>query len=303
MTAVSSAELSATEIALAAADKPILGANAAKVANLGSQTRWTATTSGVHDTTSISDTDTPVSRIFDGLPPIRSAPTSTQNNYTIFLEFDSVITFDGILYLDHNLQSEGCTALVLQVGDDEDMTNATTISTLDPSGESTNKRLADLVLESGGGVARRYTADYMRVTMAKGSGFDPVIGQIVFLRRRQLPRQPRMSWDPTNQESGIDRFKTRSNIKHDTVRYRGARMIQAEHRFDTSDEHTAILNWWDNTNQGTEPVIWIDEPNAAPADFFFGLIEPTLAFPYTMPTTREFRLVAEEQPPHLELGL
>lgn len=305
MTAVASADLSAVEIAAAAADKPILGANAATIANLGSQTRWTATTTGVHDTTSISDTGTPVSRLFDKLPPVRSAPTSQQTAYTIFLEFASVITFDAVLYLDHNLYTEGVTALVLQVGDDEDMANATTISTINPSGGSSDKRLADLVLESGGGTAKRYTADYMRITMTKGgAAFDPVLGQVVFLRRQQLPREPDRPWDPSDQETSLDSFTARNNLRFDTVRYRGARQIDAQLRCNGSTEQAQVTNWWAHTNEGSGPVIWIDQPDAAPDDFFFGrLVNPSLKFPYTDWDTRDFHLVAEEQPPHLSQGL
>ena len=302
--AYSAADLSANELTWAAADKPILGHNAA--ANALSDSRWTATATGTFASGDISDSDYPISRLFDGLPGLKSQPASTQTAYTICLDFGSSgIEFDGILYLAHNLQSEDCSALELDIADDNAFTtNKITISSLSPSGGSSDARLADLVLESGGGTARRYSSvRWARITMVKGTNFDPAIGQVIFLRRRQLQYNPDRVWDPANQRSSVDTFESRSGVDYDTVRYRGRRTVDADLEFHTEAERNDLLAWWTATRQGTEKLIWIDEPTTTPAGFFFGkLREPRFQFPWTEWSQRSYSLMAEEQgPDFLEL--
>lgn len=296
----SSAELSSDEQTYAAADKPILGANAAAGELVAS--RWTATDSGTFSSTDITDSDKPISRLFDGLPGLQTTPDSVQTDYTICLQFDAPgIEFDGILYLNHGLYTNGVTSLKLQIADDSTFSsNLQTLSDINPSAKSSDARLADLSLYHTGTTARRYSdVIYARITLTRGINFTPSIGQIVFLRRRQLKHQPDRPWDPTDQHSNIESYEALDGTIYSTVRYRGRREIRATLPYLDSTRQGDVLSWWSDIEQGSYPFVWIDSPGTAPSEWWLmRLSDAVLSLPYsTGGQYRDLEIEATEQGP------
>lgn len=290
----SSAELTADEIALAAADKPIIGSNAAHgnvSALIGSGWDWSTG----------NDAAQPGPRAVDGFPGIRTTPTTAGLNHILTLGFTTAIEFDFFAIIGHNFDTFGLFDLTLRVADDFAFTsNVQTISTnsINPTDA---KRIADLTLFHTGSVARRYSSVlFVEVAMLLlDSSLKPTIGQIIFGRRRQLKHEPNRPWDPTNLISGMDDFESRSGVMHRTSRFTGRRIIDANLTAYEDSFQADLDSWFVETNYGANPFIWIDKPNSDPAGLYLmHQQEPSLSFPFIQFNTREFTLIGNEQGPN-----
>ena len=301
--AVLFAALTSQEIALAAADKPILAStpDPDKLTAGWEVGTVTGTIAGANDT----DADFPALRAWDGLPGLATRPNASNTLFTFVMEHTTGIEFDAIGFLNHNFDTLGMTALVLQVADDTGFTtNLRTLTTLDPSALLTaDRRFADLVLFHTGSTPLRYSqVQFMRLGMTLGGAGIPSIGQIVFIRRRQLQLEPNRPWDPTDRQSSVDNFESRGGVISTVPRFKGRRQITANLNPSTSPLvgpfQQDLIDWFDDTEQGTLPWVWVDTPDATPDDFFFmRLPQPELEYPFVTPFTREFTLRGIEQGP------
>lgn len=296
--AYSAADLSATEIALAALDKPILSNNA--LYNTSNNAKWVrGTRAGVVGSTEEEDTDYPTENLFDGYPSNVSKPNASEQDFTIVLDRSSApITFDWLGIINHNLDTLGATIFDLEVDDDPNFLSPEKISTTNIATSFTkDQRFTDLVLESGGGTARRYTdVPYIRIGIQIPSSDIPEIGQIVLGRRRQQQYQPDLEWNPTHEITEVDDMVSRSGVVNRVARHKARRQIDATWRHSTDAEQTDILNWWSDIEAAEQPFFLLDEPNTNPHDFWMMFMEPAeLDYSFIMHNTRELKLSAMEQ--------
>ena len=297
--AVSFAALTAEEIALAAADKPIL-ASTPDPDQLDAG--WeTGTISGTLAGATDDAANRPAERAWDGLPGLQTLPDATFAANTLVMESSVGIEFDFVAYLNHNFFTIGATTVTLQVADDTGFTtNVRSLSTLNPAGGSTDRRLADLSLFHTGGTPLRYSGvQFMRLQISSGGSLLPKIGQVILGRRRQLKHEPNRPWDPTDLYSSLDRFESRGGSITDTPRFLGRREIHANLNPDASPHVQDLVDWYAGIQYGRLPLVWFDRPTGAPNDFYFmKMIEPNFQYPYIAPFVREFNLNAVEQGPN-----
>lgn len=300
--AYSFADLTADEVAFAAADKPIL-ASYPDSPYVHSESKWIFGTSAGHSG-SAGDNDAKKlpPRIADGLPGLQTSPNTASTLHTLYLRFSPAIEFDFVAILNHNLYSLGRTLCAVQVADDSTFTtNVQTVTSFaSPSTWGADMRQADLTLLKVGPTADRFSGvEYARLSLAGGSSGKPAIGQLIFGRRHQLQFQPNRPWDPTALHTSMDRFESRGGVIVDTVRHRGRRFLDANLTPDSDTQRDGILDWFDRTLQGTSPFVWIDEPNSRPHDFqLFKMVEPSLEFPWVGPFVRTLQLRGREQGPN-----
>lgn len=303
--AVVFATLTAAEIALAAADKPILAATPdPDFLTAG----WVVgSTFGTIVSATDNDPDRPAIRAWDGLPGLQTQPDSDNTLFTFVMEHTKGIEFDFVGFLNHNFDTIDMTTLILQIADDTLFAvNFRELMNINPSALlSSDRRFADLSLFHTGSDPIRYSqVQFMRLRITLGSSGRPLIGQVVFGRRRQLKHEPNRPWDPTDLHSLGDAFESRGGSISVTPRYKGRREITANLNPDTSPtaapspHQQDLIDWYVQTEHGILPYVWIDKPDATPNDFFFmRRREPSLEYPFVTPFTREFTLDGLEQGP------
>lgn len=287
--------LTTDEVAWAADDKPIIGSNSAF--GVLSSAKWIAGILGDLGDVDIADSDYPISRLFDGLPGLATTPASAETGLTLCFDFGSAgIDFDGVLIINQNMDTQGASIVTVEIASDSLFT-----ADLDEIGSlsvSDDARLADLSLEHGGDPQRYTGIRYIRLNIVSAGDTQPSIGQVIFLRRRQLKRNPDRPWDPTNQASRVDVLGSIAGTDYATVRYRGKRSLQASLGYLDADQQAEILAWWAEIDEGVQSFIWVDDPNTTPRGFnLMRLDDPVLQFPFVTPTDRSLSLDATEQGP------
>lgn len=295
----SSADLSADEIALAAADKPLMVAvHALESPQIA---RWDADGS-LAAGADISATGFPATRAYDRLTGLRTKPNAAATTqYLAFQLAASPAAFDCIFIQDHNFGAIGGLTVSVEIANTADfVTGLAEIASWTPGGS--NARLADLVL--GGATAQRYSGvPYLRVKITGGS-HTPEIGEVWAGKRTQLRYFPDVPYDRLALASDTASHVTRSGIETRTVRYRGQRIIEAPFTMSLPADHADITTWFADCAHGTKPFVWCERPASAPADFNIALLqEPRLMMPLSGPFARSFTLTAlENGPDFLELG-
>lgn len=299
----SSADIPLGERTLYTADKPIIVAlNAIESPQIA---RWDANGS-LADGADIAATDWPTTRAYDRLTGLRTKPNAAAT--TQYLCFQLAATpedFDCLFILDHNLGTIGGVTVSLEIADDNTFTtNLTQIESRAPG--SSNKRIASFLLNHTGGAVQRYSGvPYLRLKMTKGSSFTPEIGEVWLGRRVQLRYKANVPWDPSHFVSDVADHVTRSGILTRTIRHRGKRIIEASFNPDVAADKTDLITWFQDTNHGSKPFIWCEDPATTPSDYnVMTLDDAELVFPSVGPFEREIQIKATENgPDFLELGV
>ena len=292
-------DLSANEIAWAALDKPFLSNNA--LYTVLDEVKWVrGTRSGSVASSDESSTTFPARHLYDGFPGNLSKPNNSEQDFTIVIDCSSnPITFDWFGMMNHNLDTLGATICDVQIADTSNF--ATNLITLSQTNIATSftkdRRFTDLVLESGGGTARRYSdVEYVRIGIQIPVADVPYIGQLVFGRRRQQQYQPELEWDPTNQVSDMRDTVTSNGVTNRLTKTKGQRLIEgARFLHDTQALQDELATFWTDIEASEQPFFFLDQPNAAPNDFWMLFHEPMLKNPYVQWLTREYLLNAAEQ--------
>jgi hypothetical protein len=302
--AYSSAQLGATDIALAAADKPLLiGLNMANpiYENSARPLKWTTT--GFANTGDSDDADGPGAYGCDFHTHLQTYPDSAANTWYYNVTPDtstvgnSIRAIDSFILLNHNLGTLGATVAV-EIADSVDFTsNLIELVSVSPSDDT---RIVELELYHTGTVARRYTNIAFARLKITGSSIIPKFGEVILGRRRQLKINPLDPWDPLNLVSGIEDTVSLSGVRRRYSAYKGQRKINAvlsAHETVYIDDLEAFYQ--SDTQWGTQPFVWIDQPATAPeAAYFMHLDSAMLSAPQQGPSQRLFSMAATEQGPH-----
>lgn len=294
--AYTAADLTADELTRLTANKPIISSK-----NKGypfTSAEWNGT--GLVGT-NINDAAYPTSRSVDGHLPLITRPASVQPT-AMFLVFrfpSPGIDFDFVVISKHNALSLGTDPNVLVfIADDGNFSvNALTVASFSPV--TTSKRLVNVKLQdNGAGTFRRYTGvEYARVKFSwlGGGSFKPELGEVFFGRRRQLPRNPDVPWNDKRETSRVSDFETRSGLRTRFVFNKGRAERSAFMPLDSDADIAMMDSWWDDTEEGTEPFFWIENPNTTPSAYLMRNEEAAYNFPLVGPYERDFQVNMLEQ--------
>jgi len=287
-------DLSPDELALFAADKPILGANTIPdIAYIGTY-KWTIAGGGGTDKT---DTSYPAYRAFDGLCNLDTRADSAQTSWYYEITFNVGIEIDFCAINGHNFGSIGSlTACQVQIANDAAFSaNLTTIA--DFGTPTTNGRLVDWSLSAG--TAQRYSnVQCVRLKLTKGSSFTPQLRELILGRRRQLKTNPLVPYDPTSLHSNAPLIETAGGILYRTTFRKGRYHLNATLGTHETAYQDDLANFFEETQWGTCPFVWCPQPTSYPNNWYWMMLEePDFDFPIEDYTERKWAFSAFEQGP------
>ena len=291
--AVSYAALSATEIALKAADKPILGGYA--IPREPDDARWN--TAGTTSGTDITEDEFPASRGYDGKAHLPTKPDTTGTLLYYVLDLGTDVEFDAVALIGHNLGSNSATA-VLQVDNSATPSGAfatpVDVATFTPSGDG---RLIEWELMHTGSDPLRYDTQFVRLKITAASGFTPEIGDLVLVRRRQLKHKASGIYDEYSFDGDSDRSVSKSGVITNYIFNEGRFRMDFVFR-PSEDAYISDLVDWFLSDYAARPFVWCENPGASPNSWQLMVKENTsFRIPKTGWIEREFPLSADEQGP------
>lgn len=261
--------VSAAELAAAAANKPLFLAD--NVLRRATAYRWTET--GVITDPDLSDIDHLASKAFDGMTWVPTWPAVAQTaNYYLNFTLPAGEVFDS-LFLIHTIVSSACT-LNVQIDDDPAWSAPITISSqiIDNT-----YRVVDLSFNNGVDENRRFE-DFQNVrfhyTAGGGNFICPRVGEIVLARRRQLSSKAWYPFDdqPTGSEGA--QFSARGGARRRHTYKKGFRNVLGSwtvHDGDYGlDDVNTIRTLWRECDQGSEPIVYIENPTSGFDGAVFG---------------------------------
>lgn len=287
--------LSAADIALAALDKPIIaGWNPDATP---SEARWRKGASPTW-TTDQSDADFLANKMLDRRSHLPSKGEDAQTVWGAMFMFPAAAAYDILAIMGHNFSDFGVTTIRYQIADDTGFTtNLITVSSFAPP--SDNKRLVDVKLGSG---TNRYTGThYGRLVITTPGTEIPEIGEVIFLRRRQLARRPNRPYDPAGPHLTTGQgFRSQSGVETFFVHTRGQRLVRANLNPDVAADQATLRAAYVDAGHGSEPIVWIEEPETAPEEFLFCNMsgsERDFSLPFIGPNETEVDIALNEQGP------
>jgi len=307
----SAAALTGAETTGFDADKPLLVVQKALTAT---DAEWTTTgdLSGSGD--SQTDASFPGSRAHDDIGSLitkirsDSAPISAASPKYFNFEFGAGISFDTLLILDHNFNSGGFTSVSLELADNDAFSsNVIEIGKYTVDGTTDNRILITNLNSAGGsstysssGTAQRYSSvERCRLKIEHSGSKTPALGEVFLGTRYQLQKNPDVPWDNKAEFSETTEFKALSGLTRRYVRYRGQATRNLRSPIADSAEITVIEDWWDATEEGTRPFLYVETPSSAAKPYLMIMDTPALNFPLVGPFERVLAFSMTEQPPYL----
>lgn len=301
----SSADISASELTLAAADKPIL----VGVQGLESPTtaRWD-TNGSLADGSDQAESGYPSRWAYDRRSGKRTKPASSILSTWYFAcdRGSTLQDFDCVFIVDTTFYNYG-TTVTIQIADDNAFSsNLKTIATWSTIVSHTKRRHAELALNhtgSGSSNAQRYSnVRYLRMVMAGTFGTEvPAFGELWLGRRRQMKHKGNTPFYGTaDYMQGSQRnFNTGAGENLSAVRYYGQRVIDLNFNPSEDTYHTNVRSWFRDCGWGTRSFIYVEDPHTYPERFNVAkLDDPKLAYALvTGNAEHEFSLRATEQGP------
>ena len=268
----SSSALSASEIAAAAADKHMVLARNVVRDNVfdaiisDTNGRWTDT--------DITDPDYPTTELCNGRGHTGAKNTSTTAQAVYFVFRLDGSAFDSAMVLFADLPFT-CT-VTLEIDDNDNGSFSATTTLASWAGVDGSSRLVDLSLHGG---SWRYSGGaYLRLKVDRGAPNLGVVHLAEFwlARRRQLLYGLECPTDDQATESDVTEFVARSRATQRIVHATRARSINGELLTADNDDTSTVRSIWDDSEDGTEPVVYVPNPNSSPTDAFLGYLQPGL---------------------------
>lgn len=297
--AYSSAQISAADLALLAADKPVLSTNAIRSAIV----EWRidgSFDSGVNAT----DPSYPGSRIYDGKTHVRTRATTTASDISLMIDTGTDgIEFDFFSIIGHNFgDSSTNVTYTLQISNNSDFSlNVVTLAASTFIVGNGNPRIIDMSLFHTGSVPLRYSGvQYIRIRLQSVSLYKFEIGELILGRRRQLKRQPNIPWDDYALGSLSDMAVSMAGVITKYSRNFGGRRMAATFNPHETQYINDFKAWWEDIDYGARSFVWIDKPGTAPGATYLMHIDATnamLGIPLVGPIEREISIASVEQGP------
>lgn len=296
--AYTATEIGATEAALFAANKPLLiGRNWLRDSAV--TCKWN--TAGTAAAASTPDSSGPVAYGFDDQDYLQTYPNSSQTTWYWVVDYGSAaMEFDSIILLNHS-NLNGVTVTV-QINTDDNDTWTDAVSIAETTVATTGGRVVFLSMQEALAGARKRisTCRYLRIKFAKGSGFIPKVGEFIVGRCRQLKVKPDLPYDNNNLQSDVSTTKSISGVINTYVFNKGMRRLKASLTAHETSYISDLTTFYESeTDYGTLPFIWVDDPTTTPgAATWFQLERPELSMPVQGFSLRKWDLLAYEKGPN-----
>ena len=272
----------------------------------GATGQWIEASTGTWASADDTDEDYPFTNIIDGLTHTQSRPGTIGADMGMVFNFGSDgIEFDFMVYRNHTLDSNACTALVVQIADDSAFsTNLISLTSINVSTLlSSDRRFSVMSLYHTGATALRYSGvQWVRIQFTFSGAVIPRIGDIQFCRRRQWKWNPNVNdgYDPDETTGDVVRYVSGSGVKRDTVFHAGARVLNFTWTPNATAQHTDLNDFSEDTGFMARPFVYIDQPTTAPnnAQLFSPDNPGKFAMPYVNWQARKFNISGTEQGPH-----
>jgi len=264
--AYSAADITAQEISDAAADYPLVLANnvlelAKGDGSFAAEWRTGGSFASGADATSATY---PTTAAYDRLSHIDTRPDSSQTTWYLMFNLGSTLNdFDTVVIGGHNLGSNSAT-VDLEIADDNAF--STSLVSLIQWTPSTDIRLVSVDLDEGANANPRRISDaqFIRLKIVAGAGFVPQVGEVYLGNRRQLHTRPAMGYNPDGVASNTSDFVSHGGVRTRYTWNRDQQILLASMLSSTAAQATTIESWWSDTQQGTQPFYWIEEPTTTP---------------------------------------
>lgn len=134
--------------------------------------------------------------------------------------------------------------------------------------------------------------------VSTSSAVKPSLGEFWVGNRRSLQHNPNLPYDDKAESGLVNDFQAQSGLVERYVRRRGQASRTIIKSITDSSELTEIENAFDDTEDFTKPLIWVENPATDPTGYLMLPQSPTLSVPLQGPIERTFGVTLEEQPPY-----
>lgn len=297
------------------ANKPLMLAtnNSDKITK--STTGWFDSLTGSTDDTDETAVSNARVRAYDRIGALTVASDTARTSPVFRLRFGSTVTFDTVVIMGHNfgdVTNSGSSITVDLVAVD----SATTMTISDPititSGDNSRLVFTFLYQTSGAKPShpKRISLDNtnrrlnIRLQNVSGStSTKPAIGEVWVGQRRQLKHNPNLPFDDKSETGSVSDFESKSGLTQRYTYHRGKALRSVTKSITDSDELASVEAAFDDSDDFTKPIVWIENPSDASPDAYLMLPEsPTLSLPLQGPIERFFNVSLIEQPPFKSSG-
>ena len=297
------------------ADKPMMVAtnNSDKITKASSG--WFDSASGGTDDTDETVVSNARVRAYDRIGALTVASDTARTSPAFRLAFGSDVTFDTVVIMGHNfgdVTNSGSDITVDLVANGAAVTKTISDTITVASGD--NSRLVFTFLYDTSGAKPSYP---QRVTLGTSNrklnvrlqnvdgttSTKPAIGEVWVGQRRQLMHNPNLPFDDKSETGLVSDFASKSGLTQRYTSHRGKALRTISKSVTDSNELAAIEAAFDDSDDFTKPIVWIENPSNASPDAYLMLAEsPTLSLPLQGPIERVFGTSLIEQPPFKSSG-
>ena len=312
---VSLADMATWEQTAYDADKPMMVAtnNSDKITKASSG--WFDAYNGATDDTDESVISNARVRAYDRIGALTVASDTARTSPAFRFAFGSDVTFDTVVIMGHNfgdVTNSGSDITVDLVATGAATT--TTISDTITVASGDNSRLVFTFLYDTSGAKPSYPQRVtlgtsnrkinIRLQNVSGStSTKPAIGEVWVGQRRQLMHNPNLPFDDKSETGLVSDFASKSGLTQRYTSHRGKALRTINKSVTDSNELAAIEAAFDDSDDFTKPIVWIENPSNASPDAYLMLAEsPTLSLPLQGPIERVFGTSLIEQPPFKSSG-
>jgi hypothetical protein len=291
------ANVSATELANLAVNKPLVGVNMIPVEP--TTEKWGRT--GTTGDTDYVDSDYPILRLYDGEADLISQPDSAFTSYYVIFDFGTTVDVDFCaIGPGHNLGTSAITGLALEF-DQNQNGSFSAVDSCDLSASlplSDDSRIMQLDLDPGGGVGtpQRFSdVRYCRLKMTKGSSFTPQLTEVIIGARLQMPRWTGYGFNPDNLTDLVEIGEpTKGGVVDQVIMAKNQFVLDAEWTLKQS-EVSDVKTWWKNSRGS---FVWCWQPSSTPNSWhLMSREDSSLSLPREGFQKAKFRISAVEQGP------
>ena len=297
------------------ADKPMMVAtnNSDKITKASSG--WFDSASGGTDDTDETVVSNARVRAYDRIGALTVASDTARTSPAFRLAFGSDVTFDTVVIMGHNfgdVTNSGSDIIVDLVANGAAVTKTISDTITIASGD--NSRLVFTFLYDTSGAKPSYPQRVtlgtsnrklnIRLQNVSGStSTKPAIGEVWVGQRRQLMHNPNLPFDDKSETGLVSDFASKSGLTQRYTYHRGKALRTINKSVTDSNELAAIEAAFDDSDDFTKPIVWIENPSQSSPDAYLMLAEsPTLSLPLQGPIERVFGTSLIEQPPFKSSG-
>ena len=297
------------------ADKPMMVAtnNSDKITKASSG--WFDAYNGATDDTDETVVSNARVRAYDRIGALTVASDTARTSPAFRLAFGSDVTFDTVVIMGHNfgdVTNDGSDITVDLVANGAAVTKTISDTITVASGD--NSRLVFTFLYDTSGAKPSYP---QRVTLGTSNRklnvrlqnvdgtttIKPAIGEVWVGQRRQLMHNPNLPFDDKSETGLVSDFASKSGLTQRYTYHRGKALRTINKSVTDSNELAAIEAAFDDSDDFTKPIVWIENPSQSSPDAYLMLAEsPTLSLPLQGPIERVFGTSLIEQPPFKSSG-